>query len=74
MSKEIDTIIDRYAKEGYVITREYAEAISKSADLIDATIDLYAKEGYVITREYAEAISKSVESAHQEWVKNKSEK
>lgn len=25
MSKEIDTIIDLYAKEGYVITREYAE-------------------------------------------------
>jgi|TARA_R110000824_G_scaffold24557_1_gene86384 hypothetical protein len=41
---------------------------------IDTIIDLYAKEGYVITREYAEAISKSVESAHQEWVKNKSEK
>jgi len=32
MSKEIDTIIDLYAKEGYVITREYADAISDTSD------------------------------------------
>ena len=29
MSKEIKTIIDLYAKEGYAISVEYAEAINK---------------------------------------------
>ncbi len=39
MSKEIDTIIELYAKEGYVITREYAEAIDKGVKLAKETWD-----------------------------------
>ncbi len=32
MSKEIKTIIDLYAKEGYVISVEYADAINKAVE------------------------------------------
>ena len=39
MSKEIDTIIELYAKEGYVITREYAEVIDKGVKLAKETWD-----------------------------------